>query len=167
MKQILISSVSMIFFFITAVLAYTKINKVNYNQKENNSYLIVNYEDNVISKNIDYKEKVTSLKTNMHVSYVGDSKKCLKLVLIGDENYEKTIGVDNQNKELTFLFNGVEKEIPSFKKGDVIDLIDFVVNENESEDYEIVTKFYINKLDQNHLTLNPITFSYNVVQISC
>ena len=42
MKQIFISCVSMIFFFITAVLAYTKINKVNYNQKENNSYLIVN-----------------------------------------------------------------------------------------------------------------------------
>ena len=53
----------------------------------------------------------------------------LNYILKADGNYNKTEGVDENNKELTFLIEGLseEKEIPSFEKDDEIILYTFMV----------------------------------------
>ena len=86
-----------------------------------------------------------------------------------DGDYDKTEGVDENNKELTFLIEGLseEKEIPSFEKDDEIILYTFKVKPNTHEEYNIITNFYINNLDQSELTNNSIDFTYFVKQTNC
>ena len=98
---------------------------------------------------------------------------CLNIYLIGNSNYSKTDGVDENNKELTFkmIYNDVafkeEKEIPSFKENDKIVLEKIKVKANTKNIYEIITSFYVNNLDQNHLVNNNIIFNYNFEKIDC
>ena len=96
-------------------------------------------------------------------------KICLNYILKADGNYDKTKGVDESNKELTFLIEGLseEKEIPSFEKDDEIILYTFKVKPNTHEEYNIITNFYINNLDQSELTNNSIDFTYFVKQTNC
>ena len=121
--------------------------------------------------NIDFLDKKTTLKSKAYITYEtnGNNDVCLDYILKADGNYDKTKGVDESNKELTFLIEGLceEKEVPSFKEGDETVLYTFKVKANTHDEYDIITNFYVNNLDQTALVNNPINFTYLVKQTNC
>ena len=170
-KEIILTLLTFVFLSIGAYFCYKKKLNVDENVKPLNSFLYINYDNNYVSSNINYLDKKTTLKSIAYVTYETNGEKniCLDYVLKADSDYNKTIGVDEHNKELTFLVEGLceEKEIPSFKKGDEIVLYTFKVKPNTDEEYNIITNFYVNNLDQSALANSSIDFTYLVKQAEC
>ena len=175
MKETLITILSFIFLLIGAYFGYKKVNNMNQEIKIQDSILFVNYEDNNISTNIDFFNKETILKTKMIAKYENSVDKdiCLDIYLNALGDYDKTIGVDEENKELTFKVLNNEKvvipenEIPSFKNEDKIKLGSVRIKANTNEVFDVITTFYLNDLDQNHLSKSSIDFIYNVQSNNC
>ena len=168
-KEIILTLLTFIFLSIGAYFCYKKKIEINDIKSPVNSFLY--YDNNYINSNIDFLDKKTTLKSKAYITYEtnGSSDVCLNYILKADGNYDKTKGVDESNKELTFLIEGLseEKEIPSFEKDDEIILYTFKVKPNTHEEYNIITNFYINNLDQSELTNNSIDFTYFVKQTNC
>ena len=175
MKEQVISIITLIIFLIGAFFCYKKVQRIDTIDEKQNSFLYVNYNNNIINANIDINKDKLVLKSKAFINYDSptDDEICLNIYLIGNSNYSKTDGVDENNKELTFkmIYNDVafkeEKEIPSFKENDKIVLEKIKVKANTKNIYEIITSFYINNLDQNHLVNNNIIFNYNFEKIDC
>ena len=155
---------------------WTSDNVLPYLSELSNKY-IKEYKADIIRQEIgkvENKDKLV-LKSKAFINYDSpiDDEICLNIYLIGNSNYSKTDGVDENNKELTFkmIYNDVafkeEKEIPSFKENDKITLEKIKVKANTKNIYEIITSFYINNLDQNDLVNNNIIFNYNFEKIDC
>lgn len=170
-REIILTLLTFIFLSIGAYFCYKKKIEINDIKSPVNSFLYINYDNNYINSNIDFLDKKTTLKSKAYITYEtnGSSDVCLNYILKADGNYDKTEGVDENNKELTFLIEGLskEKEIPSFEKDDEIILYTFKVKPNTHEEYNIITNFYINNLDQSELTNNSIDFTYFVKQTNC
>ena len=165
-KEIILTLLTFIFLSIGAYFCYKKKIEINDIKSPVNSFLYINYDNNYINSNIDFLDKKTTLKSKAYIIYEtnGSSDVCLNYILKADGNYDKTKGVDESNKELTFLIEGLseEKEIPSFEKDDEIILYTFKVKPNTHEEYNIITN-----LDQSELTNNSIDFTYFVKQTNC
>ena len=157
-KEIILTLLTFIFLSIGAYFCYKKKIEINDIKSPVNSFLYINYDNNYINSNIDFLDKKSTLKSKAYITYETNSSSdvCLNYILKADGNYDKTKGVDESNKELTFLIEGLseEKEIPSFEP-------------NTHEEYNIITNFYINNLDQSELTNNSIDFTYFVKQTNC
>lgn len=170
-KEIILTLLTFIFLSIGAYFCYKKKIEINDIKSPVNSFLYINYDNNYINSNIDFLDKKTTLKSKAYITYEtnGSSDVCLNYILKADGNYNKTKGVDENNKELTFLIEGLseEKEIPSFKEEDEIVLYTFKISPNTHEEYDIITNFYVNNLDQTALVNNPINFTYLVKQTNC
>ncbi len=170
-KEIILTLLTFIFLSIGAYFCYKKKIEINDIKSPVNSFLYINYDNNYINSNIDFLDKKTTLKSKAYITYEtnGSSDVCLNYILKADGNYDKTEGVDENNKELTFLIEGLceEKEIPSFKEEDEIVLYTFKISPNTHEEYDIITNFYVNNLDQTALVNNPINFTYLVKQTNC
>lgn len=170
-KEIILTLLTFIFLSIGAYFCYKKKIEINDIKSPVNSFLYINYDNNYINSNIDFLDKKTTLKPKAYITYEtnGSSDVCLNYILKADGNYDKTEGVDENNKELTFLIEGLceEKEIPSFKEEDEIVLYTFKISPNTHEEYDIITNFYVNNLDQTALVNNPINFTYLVKQTNC
>ena len=170
-KEIILTLLTFIFLSIGAYFCYKKKIEINDIKSPVNSFLYINYDNNYINSNIDFLDKKTTLKSKAYITYEtnGSSDVCLNYILKADGNYNKTEGVDENNKELTFLIEGLceEKEIPSFKEEDEIVLYTFKISPNTREEYDIITNFYVNNLDQTALVNNPINFTYLVKQTNC
>lgn len=170
-KEIILTLLTFIFLSIGAYFCYKKKIEINDIKSPVNSFLYINYDNNYINSNIDFLDKKTTLKSKAYITYEtnGSSDVCLNYILKADGNYNKTEGVDENNKELTFLIEGLseEKEIPSFKEEDEIVLYTFKISPNTHEEYDIITNFYVNNLDQTALVNNPINFTYLVKQTNC
>ena len=170
-KEIILTLLTFIFLSIGAYFCYKKKIEINDIKSPVNSFLYINYDNNYINSNIDFLDKKTTLKSKAYITYEtnGDNDVCLDYILKADGNYDKTEGVDENNKELTFLIEGLceEKEIPSFKEEDEIVLYTFKISPNTHEEYDIITNFYVNNLDQTALVNNPINFTYLVKQTNC
>ena len=175
MKEQIISIITLILFLIGAFFCYKKVQRIDTIDEKQNSFLYVNYNNNIINANIDINKDKLVLKSKAFINYDSpiDDEICLNIYLIGNSNYSKTDVVDENNKELTFkmIYNDVafkeEKEIPSFKENDKIVLEKIKVKANTKNIYEIITSFYVNNLDQNHLVNNNIIFNYNFEKIDC
>ena len=170
-REIILTLLTFIFLSIGAYFCYKKKIEINDIKSPVNSFLYINYDNNYINSNIDFLDKKTTLKSKAFVTYEtnGDNDVCLDYILKADGNYDKTEGVDENNKELTFLIEGLceEKEVPSFKEEDEIVLYTFKISPNTHEEYDIITNFYVNNLDQTALVNNPINFTYLVKQTNC
>lgn len=170
-KEIILTLLTFIFLSIGAYFCYKKKIEINDIKSPVNSFLYINYDNNYINSNIDFLDKKTTLKSKAYITYETNSSSdvCLNYILKADGNYDKTEGVDENNKELTFLIEGLseEKEIPSFKEEDEIVLYTFKISPNTHEEYDIITNFYVNNLDQTALVNNPINFTYLVKQTNC
>ena len=170
-KEIILTLLTFIFLSIGAYFCYKKKIEINDIKSPVNSFLYINYDNNYINSNIDFLDKKTTLKSKAYITYEtnGSSDVCLNYILKADGNYNKTEGVDENNKELTFLIEGLceEKEVPSFKEEDEIVLYTFKISPNTHEEYDIITNFYVNNLDQTALVNNPINFTYLVKQTNC
>lgn len=175
MKEQIISIITLIIFLIGAFFCYKKVQRIDTIDEKQNSLLYVDYDNNEIKTNININDDKTILKSYAFINYESPNSDeiCLNIYLIGKSNYNKTDGVDNINKELTFkiihnneVFNE-EKEIPSFKENKKIVLKQIKVKANTKDTYEIITSFYINNLDQNHLVNNNIIFTYNFEKVDC
>lgn len=136
-KEIILTLLTFIFLSIGAYFCYKKKIEINDIKSPVNSFLYINYDNNYINSNIDFLDKKTTLKSKAYITYEtnGSSDVCLNYILKADGNYNKTKGVDESNKELTFLIEGLseEKEIPSFEKDDEIILYTFKVKPNTHE----------------------------------
>lgn len=170
-KEIILTLLTFVFLSIGAYFCYKKKIEINDIKSPVNSFLYINYDNNYINSNIDFLDKKTTLKSKAYITYEtnGDNDVCLDYILKADGNYDKTEGVDENNKELTFLIEGLceEKEVPSFKEKDEIVLYTFKIKPNTHEKYDIITNFYVNNLDQTALVNNPINFTYLVKQTNC
>lgn len=170
-REIVLTLLTFVFLSIGAYFCYKKKLEINEVKTPVNSFLYINYDNNYINSNINFLDKKTTLKSKAYITYEtnGDNDVCLDYILKADGNYDKTKGVDENNKELTFLIEGLyeEKEVPSFKTGDEIVLYTFKVSPNTNEEYDIITNFYVNNLDQTVLVNNPINFTYLVKQTKC
>lgn len=170
-KEILLTLLTFVFLSIGAYFCYKKKLEINEVKAPVNSFLFINYDNNFINSNIDFLDKKTTLKSKAYITYEtnGNNDVCLDYILKANGNYDKTKGVDESNKELTFLIEGLceEKEVPSFKEGDEIVLYTFKVKANTHDEYDIITNFYVNNLDQTALVNNPINFTYLVKQTNC
>lgn len=170
-KEIILTLLTFIFLSIGAYFCYKKKIEINDIKSPVNSFLYINYDNNYINSNIDFLDKKTTLKSKAYITYEtnGDNDVCLDYILKAEGNYDKTKDVDENNKELTFLIEGLceEKEIPSFKEEDEIVLYTFKISPNTHEEYDIITNFYVNNLDQTALVNNPINFTYLVKQTNC
>ena len=170
-REIILTLLTFIFLSIGAYFCYKKKIEINDIKSPVNSFLYINYDNNYINSNIDFLDKKTTLKSKAYITYEtnGSSDVCLNYILKADGNYDKTEGVDENNKELTFLIEGLceEKEVPSFKEEDEIVLYTFKISPNTHEEYDIITNFYVNNLDQTALVNNPINFTYLVKQTNC
>lgn len=170
-KEIILTLLTFIFLSIGAYFCYKKKIEINDIKSPVNSFLYINYDNNYINSNIDFLDKKTTLKSKAYITYEtnGDNDVCLDYILKAEGNYDKTKDVDENNKELTFLIEGLceEKEIPSFKEDDEIVLYTFKISPNTHEEYDIITNFYVNNLDQTALVNNPINFTYLVKQTNC
>ncbi|MGN1379547.1 MAG: hypothetical protein ACI4XR_04050 [Bacilli bacterium] len=175
MKEQIVSIITLTIFLIGAFFCYKKVQKVDTIEEKQNSLLFINYDNNIINANIDINDDKTILKSKAFVNYESpiDDEVCLNIYLIGGSNYTKTDGVDRNNKELTFkmIYNDEvfkeEKEISSFIENEKIVLEQIKVKANTKDTYEIITSFYINNLDQNHLVNNNIIFTYNFEKVDC
>ena len=170
-REIILTLLTFIFLSIGAYFCYKKKIEINDIKSPVNSFLYINYDNNYINSNIDFLDKKTTLKSKAYITYEtnGSSDVCLNYILKADGNYDKTKDVDENNKELTFLIEGLceEKEVPSFKEEDEIVLYTFKIKPNTHEEYDIITNFYVNNLDQTALVNNPINFTYLVKQTNC
>lgn len=170
-KEIILTLLTFIFLSIGAYFCYKKKIEINDIKSPVNSFLYINYDNNYINSNIDFLDKKTTLKSKAYITYEtnGDNDVCLDYILKAEGNYDKTKDVDENNKELTFLIEGLceEKEVPSFKEADEIVLYTFKISPNTHEEYDIITNFYVNNLDQTALVNNPINFTYLVKQTNC
>lgn len=170
-KEIILTLLTFIFLSIGAYFCYKKKIEINDIKSPVNSFLYINYDNNYINSNIDFLDKKTTLKSKAYITYEtnDDNDVCLDYILKAEGNYDKTKDVDENNKELTFLIEGLceEKEIPSFKEKDEIVLYTFKISPNTHEEYDIITNFYVNNLDQTALVNNPINFTYLVKQTNC
>lgn len=170
-KEIILTLLTFVFLSIGAYFCYKKKIEINDIKSPVNSFLYINYDNNYINSNIDFLDKKTTLKSKAYITYEtnGSSDVCLNYILKAEGNYDKTKDVDENNKELTFLIEGLceEKEIPSFKEEDEIVLYTFKISPNTREEYDIITNFYVNNLDQTALVNNPINFTYLVKQTNC
>ena len=170
-KEIILTLLTFIFLSIGAYFCYKKKIEINDIKSPVNSFLYINYDNNYINSNIDFLDKKTTLKSKAYITYEtnGSNDVCLNYILKAEGNYDKTKGVDENNKELTFLIEGLceEKEVPSFKEEDEIVLYTFKIKPNTHEEYDIITNFYVNNLDQTALVNNPINFTYLVKQTNC
>lgn len=175
MKEQIISIITLIIFLIGTFFCYKKVQRIETTKEKQSSFLYINYDNNIINANIDINKDKLVLKSEAFINYDSpiNDEICLNIYLIGNSNYSKTDGVDGNNKELTFKMNyndvafKEEKEIPSFKENDKIVLEKIKVKANTKNVYEIITSFYINNLDQNHLINNNIIFNYNFEKIDC
>ena len=170
-REIILTLLTFIFLSIGAYFCYKKKIEINDIKSPVNSFLYINYDNNYINSNIDFLDKKTTLKSKAYITYEtnGSNDVCLDYILKAEGNYDKTKDVDENNKELTFLIEGLceEKEIPSFEKDDEIVLYTFKISPNTHEEYDIITNFYVNNLDQTALVNNPINFTYLVKQTNC
>ena len=170
-KEIILTLLTFVFLSIGAYFCYKKKIEINDIKSPVNSFLYINYDNNYINSNIDFLDKKTTLKSKAYITYEtnGSSDVCLNYILKAEGNYDKTKDVDENNKELTFLIEGLceEKEVPSFKEEDEIVLYTFKIKPNTHEEYDIITNFYVNNLDQTALVNNPINFTYLVKQTNC
>ena len=170
-REIILTFLTFVFLSIGAYFCYKKKIEINDIKSPVNSFLYINYDNNYINSNIDFLDKKTTLKSKAYITYEtnGDNDVCLDYILKADGNYDKTKDVDENNKELTFLIEGLceEKEVPSFKEEDEIVLYTFKISPNTHEEYDIITNFYVNNLDQTALVNNPINFTYLVKQTNC
>lgn len=170
-REIVLTLLTFVFLSIGAYFCYKKKLEINEVKAPVNSFLYINYDNNYINSNINLLDKKTTLKSKAYITYEtnGNNDVCLDYILKADGNYDKTKGVDENNKELTFLIGGLceEKEVPSFKEGDEIVLYTFKIKPNTNEEYDIITNFYVNNLDQTALVNNPINFTYLVKQTDC
>ena len=69
------------------------------------------------------------------------------------------------DRKVTYIYDGNE-EVEEYEYGSVV-LEKIKVKANTKNIYEIITSFYINNLDQNHLVNNNIIFNYNFEKIDC
>ena len=99
MKEQVISIITLIIFLIGAFFCYKKVQRIDTIDEKQNSFLYVNYNNNIINANIDINKDKLVLKSKAFINYDSptDDEICLNIYLIGNSNYSKTDGVDENN----------------------------------------------------------------------